>query len=65
MLKDEELAIIEEPSKEEVEGLRRKFEVHSMTVNFTSVEEVLAWVRSARMFKKRSFKNNKLMALVN
>ena len=57
MLKDEALAIIEETSKEEAEGLRRHVEVHSMNVNISLVVEMLSWVRSTTVFKKRSCKS--------
>ena len=35
----DEVAIIEEASKEEVEELRRNVEVHSMNVNIVSLKE--------------------------
>ena len=38
VLKDEVLATIEEASKEEVEGLRRRAEVHRMKVNEASAQ---------------------------
>ena len=69
--KDEALEIIEDESEEEVEGLRRCVELHSMSVNVSSVEEMLSWIRSTREFKKRDYKSknkdtrNILMARVN
>ena len=71
VLQDEVLAIAEESSKEEIVGLRRCVEVHSLSVNEVSAEEMVSWVRSARVFKKRASKNknqdmrNMLMARVN
>ena len=58
MLKYEVLAIIEEASKEEVEGLRRYVEAHSTNLNEASAEEMLSWARSVRVFKKRASKKN-------
>ena len=54
VLQDEVVAIIEDSSKGEVTGLGRHVEVYSMNKNEASEEE---WVRSARIFKKRSIKN--------
>ena len=52
VLQDEELAIIEEASKEDLEGLRMHVEVHIMNVNESSVNEMISWVRSVRLFNK-------------
>ena len=57
VLKDEVSAIIEEKSKEEIERLRRHFEVHSMNVIEVSLEEILSRERIIRVFKKRDSKN--------
>ena len=57
VLKDKALVIIEDASKEEVEGLRRHVEVHSMNVNISLVVEMLSWVCSTPVFKKRSCKS--------
>ena len=38
-------------------GLRRHVEVHKMNVNNATIEEILSWIRSARVFKKRATKN--------
>ena len=48
---------MEEESEEEVEGLRKYSEVHKMNLDAASVEEMLLWVRSVRVFKKRSCKS--------
>ena len=53
VLQDEVLSIVEESIKEEVSGLRRCVEVHSSSVNEASVEQMMSWVRSVGMFKKR------------
>ena len=47
------LAIVEEVRKEKVVGLRRCVEVHAMNANGVSVEEILSWVRSVGIFKKK------------
>ena len=57
VLQDEELAIVEEASKEEVEGLSRCVEVRNANVNEALVEENLSWVRSFRVLNKRAKKS--------
>ena len=57
MLKEEALAITEDASKEELEGLRRHVEAHKMNLNDASEEETLSWMRSVRVFKKRPCKS--------
>ena len=54
---DEVLNILEEASKEEVEGLKRHVEVHAFNVNNASVDEMLLWVRSAKVFRSRDRKS--------
>ena len=49
--------MLEEASKEEVEGLKRHVEVHTMNVSNASVDETLLWVRSTRAFKRRAGKS--------
>ena len=67
----EVLAITEEAIKGEVEGLRRYVDVHIMNTNEVSVEEMISWIRSIRVFKKRDSKGknqdirNMLIARVN
>ena len=51
------LVIVEEARKEEASGLRRHVEVHRTRANKASVEEILSWLRSVKIFKKRSRKN--------
>ena len=48
------MAIIEEASKDEVVGLRRYFEVRKMNGNDGTIEEMIPWVRHARVFKRRA-----------
>ena len=57
VLKDDVLTIMEGTSKEEVEGLKIYVEVHTINVNNASVDEILLWVRSVRVFKRRSRKS--------
>ena len=57
VLQDEVLSIKEEASKGDVGGLRTYVEVHKMNANEASEEEILQWIRSVRVFKKRSSKN--------
>ena len=47
------IAIAEEANEGEVEGLMTYAEVRSVNENELSEEEMLSWVRSARMLKKR------------
>ena len=51
VLKDDVLSIMEEKSKEEVKGLKRYVEVHTIDVNNASVDDMLLWMRSVRAFK--------------
>ena len=48
--------IKKEVNKGKVEGLRIHAEVHRMNENEASEEEILSWVRSVRIFKKRDKK---------
>ena len=65
------VAIKEEDNKGEFEGLRSYTEVHSINKNEASEEDILSWVKSVRIFKKRANKNknpdirNMLMAREN
>ena len=55
--KDEALNILEEESKEEVEGLKRHVEVPTMNVNNVSVDGIFLWVRGVRACKRRDGKS--------
>ena len=55
--KEEKLAITEESSKEEVEGLRRHVEVYKMSLIATLAEEILSWIRSVSVLKKGECKS--------
>ena len=55
--KEDFLAIIEEESKDEVTELRRNAEVHKMNENNCTIAEMTPWVRSVRVFKRRSTKS--------
>ena len=57
VLKDEALNILEEANKEEVEGLKRYFEVRTMNVSNASTDETLLCVRSERALKRRAKKS--------
>ena len=71
VLKEEVLVIMEEASKEEIEGLSRHLQIYKINSNEASTEEFLSWVRSVRVFKKRSRKSeyqdmrNMLNVIVN
>ena len=56
LLKDDVLTIMEEASKQEVEGLKRHVEVHTINVNNASVDEIFLCVQSASIFKSRDRK---------
>ena len=62
---------MEEAEKDVIKGLSRCVQIHKLKVNEVSTEELLSWVRSARVFKKRAGKNksqdirNMLNATVN
>ena len=57
VLKEEALAIMEEAINDEVEGLRICVEVHNVNLKSASVEEMLSWARSVRIFKNRACKS--------
>ena len=50
------MVIIEESIKNEMVGLRRCVEVHKMNEYNGTIEEMVAWVRSAIVFKRRATK---------
>ena len=66
-MKEDILEIIEEASKDEVVGLRRHVKVYEINVNDTKIEEILLWVRSARVFKRGGKKsvNQELRNMMN
>ena len=51
VLKEDLLEIIEKASKDEVVGLRRYVEVHKMTGNDGTIEEMVSWVRSVILLR--------------
>ena len=51
VLKEEALEIIEYARKEVIKGLNRHVQIHKINLNEASIEELLSWVRSVRMFK--------------
>ena len=55
-LKEDVLAMIEEASKYEVGWLKRHVEVHKMSGNEGTIEELVSWVRSVRVFNRRATK---------
>ena len=57
VLKEEALVIMGEASKEEIEGLSSHVQIYKIKSNEASLEELLSWVRSARVFKKRALKS--------
>ena len=56
LLKDEVLIIIEEAEKDVINGLRRHVQIHKLSVNEVSIEELLSWVRSSRVLKREQVK---------
>ena len=51
------MKIIEEASEDEVTGLRRCVYIHKMKGNNGSIEEMVSWVRSVRVIKRRMIKS--------
>ena len=43
--------------KDAIKGLKIHVQVHNLSANEVSIEELLSWVRSARVFKKKAGKN--------
>ena len=55
--KEDVLATIEEASKDEMAGLRKHVEVHKMNGNDGTIKEMVSWVRSVRVIKRRVTKS--------
>ena len=56
-LKEEVLVIMDEAEKDVIKGLSGYVQIHRLNVNEASLDELLSWVRSARVFKKRAGRN--------
>ena len=57
VLKEDAIALLEDARKDEVKGLKRYVEVHRIEVNEATNDELLSWITSVRIFKKRAKKN--------
>ena len=57
VLKEEVLVIIEETEKDTIKGLSRQVQIHKLNLNEALTEDLLSWVRSTRVFKKRAGQN--------
>ena len=56
-LQENLLATIEEASEDEVAGLRRCVEAHKISGNNRTIEKMVSWVGSTRVFKRRATKS--------
>ena len=54
--KEDDFSIIEEANEDEVVGLRRHVEVRKMKENNGKILDMVSWVKSVRVFKKRAKK---------
>ena len=57
VLKEDAIALLDDARKDEVKGLKIHVEVHSIDVNEATNYQLVSWIKSFRMFKKRA-KNN-------
>ena len=57
VLEEEVLVIKDEAEKDAIKGLSDNVQIHRLNVNEASLDELLSWVRNARVFKKRAGKN--------
>ena len=59
------MVIIEEARKEVIKGLIKCVQILKINLNEASVEELLSWVRSVRVFFKRELCKNKFQDIRN
>ena len=57
VLEEEVVAIKDETEKDVIKGLNSYVQIYRLNVIEASLDEILLWVRSARVFKKRVGKN--------
>ena len=57
VLKEDAIALLDNARKDEVKGLKRHVEVNSMDVNEATNDQLVSWIKSVRIFKKRAKKN--------
>ena len=57
VLKEDAMALLDDAGKDEVKGLKRYSEVNSMDLNEATNDQLVSWIKSVRIFKKRA-KNN-------
>ena len=57
VLKEDAIALLDDARKDEVKGLKRNVEVYRIDVNEATNDQLLSWIKSVRIFKKRAKKN--------
>ena len=57
VLKEYEIALLDDARKYEVKGLKRRVEVNVTGINEVMNDQLVSWIKSVRIFKKRAKKN--------
>ena len=57
VLKEDVIALLDDARKDEVKGLKRYVEVHSIDVNKATNDQLVSWIKSVKIFKKRAKKS--------
>ena len=53
-MKEDAKALLDDPRKDEIKGLKRHMEVNSLDVNEATNDQSVSWIKSVRIFKKRA-----------
>ena len=57
VLKEDAIVLLDDSRKDEVKGLKRHVEVNRIDVNEATNDQLVSWIKSVRIFKKRAKKN--------
>ena len=57
VLKEDAIALLDDSRKAEVKGLKTYVEVHRIDVNGATNDQLLSWIKSMKILKKRTKKN--------
>ena len=57
VLKEDAIVLFDHVRKDEAKGLKRRVEVNSADVNEATSDQLVSWIKSFRIFKKRAKKN--------
>ena len=56
-LTEDSIALLDDDRKDEVKGLKTYAEINSVDVNEATNDQLVSWIKSVRIFKKRAKKN--------